>query len=307
MNEPAQPPTTTASAAELLKQRLQNYRQRIEAALQRCLDGPAPPPELAVLHEALQYAVLGGGKRMRPLLVYATGELFDAAPAQLDAPACALELIHCYSLVHDDLPAMDDDELRRGRPTCHRKFDEGTAILVGDALQALAFTVLCETPTDRTTTMLLDLGRACGPTGMVGGQHLDLAMMGRPGTPEMLRQIHRMKTGALIRAAIRMGAHVGRGSPAELHRLDAFADALGLAFQIHDDVLDVAGNTAVLGKPQGSDRERAKPTFPDVLGLEEARRTAEDYRNQARECLVPWGEPAALLRYLTDYAIQRDH
>ena len=307
MNEPTQHPLPTTAPADPLQQRLQDYRQRTEAALQRCLNSPAPSPELAVLHEAMQYAVLGGGKRMRPLLVYATGELFDAPPAQLDAPACALELIHCYSLVHDDLPAMDDDELRRGRPTCHRKFDEGTAILVGDALQALAFTVLCETATDRTTAMLLELSHACGPTGMVGGQHLDLAMVGRQATLEMLQQIHRMKTGALIRAAVRMGAHVSRCSPAELHRLDTFADALGLAFQIHDDVLDVAGNTAILGKPQGSDRERAKPTFPDVLGLEKARRTAEDYRHQARECLVPWGEQAALLCYLTDYTVQRDH
>lgn len=255
----------------------------------------------------MHYAVLSGGKRIRPLLVYAVGELLDASTERLDAPACAVELIHCYSLVHDDLPAMDDDDLRRGQPTCHRKYDEGTAILVGDALQALAFQVLCTDGTDRTLDMVLDLARACGPAGMVGGQQLDLTAAGKTSELAELEQMHRMKTGALICAAIRLGVRAAGGDDSHLTHLDAFGDSLGLAFQVHDDILDVAGSTATLGKPQGSDKQQAKPTFPGLLGLDGARRTASAYRQRAFDALKLYGERAELLNYLADYTISRDY
>lgn len=255
----------------------------------------------------MRYAVLNGGKRIRPLLVYAVGELLEASPEQLDAPACAVELIHCYSLVHDDLPAMDDDDLRRGQPTCHRKYGEGTAILVGDALQALAFQVLCTGGTERALDMVLDLAHACGSAGMVGGQQLDLAAAGKPSALAELEQMHRMKTGALICAAIRLGVHAAGGDDGDLARLDAFGDSLGLAFQVHDDILDVAGSTATLGKPQGSDKQQAKPTFPGLLGLDEARRTADAYQQRALDALKPYGDKAGLLNYLADYSTSRDY
>ena len=301
----AQPAARHGSAGHPHQERVQTYRERVNAALERYLEPMTSV--VAQLGEAARYAVLGGGKRIRPLLVYATGELFDAPPERLDAPACALELIHCYSLVHDDLPAMDDDDLRRGLPTCHRKYGEGIAILVGDALQALAFEVLCANGTERSLDMVRDLARACGPAGMVGGQHLDLAAAGKAGDLAGLEQMHRLKTGALIRAAARLGVRAGGGGADDLDRLDAFGDSLGLAFQVHDDVLDVAGNTSTLGKPQGSDRELAKPTFPGLLGLDEARRTAAAYRQRALDALRPYGARAELLSYLADYAVSRDH
>ena len=302
------PETTAANAVEGGRdERLRQYLERIETALERHMTVNRAEP--AELKEAMRYAVLGGGKRIRPLLAYATGELFNTLPERLDAPACALELIHCYSLVHDDLPCMDDDNLRRGRPTCHRKYGEGIAILVGDALQALAFEILCSDSTNRhcALDMTLDLAHACGPEGMVGGQHLDLAATGKPSDLTQLERMHRMKTGALIRAAIRLGARAGGGSAEDIERLDVFGDCLGLAFQVHDDVLDVVSNTATLGKPQGSDQEQAKPTFPGLLGLEKSRQTAHVYQQRALDALQPYGKRAELLMQLADHAVARDH
>ena len=305
-NAPGAVPAAGATAA-LREGRLGQYLERVETALGRCLS--IAGEGATALQEAMRYAVLGGGKRIRPLLVYASGELFGAPPERLDAPACALELIHCYSLVHDDLPSMDDDNLRRGRPTCHRQYGEGMAILVGDALQALAFELLCNDPANRDCAldMALDLALACGPAGMVGGQCLDLAAPGKPADRAQLEHMHRMKTGALIQAAIRIGGRAGGGDAQDLKRLGVFGDFLGLAFQVHDDVLDVVSSTATLGKPQGSDRGNAKPTFPGLLGVAEARRIAHSYRQRALDALAPYGTRAALLRQLADYTVHRDH
>ena len=299
-----------ASSRESLPERIAAYRARIETVLDRWL----PPVERVPqrLHAALRYSALGSGKRLRPILVYATGEALGAPLERLDAPAAAVELIHAYSLVHDDLPAMDDDDLRRGRPTCHRAFDEGTAILAGDALQVLAFRILAgEAVTDAErqmrTRMIQLLAEASGTDGMAGGQALDLAAVGRKLTVAELEEIHRRKTGALIRASVLMAAIAAREADAGRHaRLDRFAQHLGLAFQIQDDILYVEGDAVTLGKATGGDRAKDKPTYPSIAGMAEAKRRCHELHGHAVAALANFGPGAEHLRWLADFVIERD-
>ena len=268
------------------------YRKRIDAALERRLPDTEKAPQR--LHQAMRYAVLGEGKRMRAILVYAAADAVGAPIEGLDVPACAVELVHAYSLVHDDLPAMDDDALRRGRPTCHRAFDEATAILAGDALQALAFEVLSSDPSlpataERRCRMLEVLSRAAGSHGMAGGQAIDLDAVGRPLGLEELEHMHRCKTGALIRASILLGALCGPADEETIEQLDGYAKCVGLAFQIRDDILDVEGDTALLGKATGADSSLGKPTYPSILGLPESRRRADTLHERALDCLAGMG------------------
>ena len=293
---------------------LDEFLTRVRARTEAALDARLPPTALAPthLHAAMRYASLGGGKRLRAALVYATGEALGAAPETLDAPACALELIHAYSLVHDDLPAMDNDDLRRGKPTVHKAFDEATAILAGDALQTLAFELLARDPTlavppATRLAMIARLAAASGAAGMAGGQAIDLGAVGKPLTLAELETMHARKTGALIRAAVALGTLAADAPDALRAGLDDYARNIGLAFQIVDDVLDVEGDTATLGKPQGSDQERAKPTYPALLGLEEARKRARDCHARALESLAPLGDNGRLLREIADFVIHRSH
>ncbi|MGJ7458236.1 (2E,6E)-farnesyl diphosphate synthase [Halomonas sp. MA07-2] len=281
-------------------------RARVDARLQALFGGRgAAVPRLDA---AMRHGVLVGGKRLRPVLVYAAGRALGAEDAALDAPAMAIELIHAYSLVHDDLPAMDDDDLRRGQPTVHKAFDEATAILAGDALQALAFEVLARASHPRLPAMIHTLAQAAGRDGMVAGQALDLAAVGGHPDAEAMATMHGHKTGALIRAAVHLGGLVAaaEGNP-RLAALDDYARAIGLAFQIHDDVLDVTGDTATLGKASGADAARDKPTYPSLLGLEGARARAAELVEAAVVALAPLGEDAAPLKALARYMIERDH
>jgi farnesyl diphosphate synthase len=288
---------------------LQNSRERVEGALHRWL-----PPETILpgqLHAAMRYATLNGGKRIRPVLVYATGNALGIAEQQLDGPACAVELIHAYSLVHDDLPAMDNDELRRGKPTCHVQFDEATAILAGDALQSLAFHILAHdktmvNDTQRRLEMIEILALASGSRGMAGGQAIDLASVGKELSIAELEDMHIHKTGALIRASVKLGAlSQPDANPAALENLDHYAKCIGLAFQIHDDILDVECDTETLGKTQGADAERNKPTYPSLVGLDEAKAMAEDLVTQALDSLTHFDDRANPLRELARYIIER--
>lgn len=293
-----------------LESTLAQYRALAEAALERWLPSADAPP--AALHQAMRYAVLGPGKRVRPVLVYATGEALGMSVSRLDSSAVAVELIHAYSLVHDDLPAMDDDDLRRGRPTCHRAFDEATAILAGDSLQALAFEVLATDPAfdavpTRRVEMLTELAQASGSRGMAGGQAIDLAAVGRRISLPELETMHLFKTGALIRASIRLAYLAGERRDADqLDALDRYARAIGLAFQVQDDILDVEGETAVIGKPQGSDQDRDKPTYPNLLGLEGAKATAQRLCDEAVAALAGFDTGADTLRALAEYIVRRD-
>ena len=270
-----------------------DIQARIESALGRLLPPAHTAP--ARLHQAMRYATLEGGKRVRPLLVYATGTAFGAAREALDAPAVAVELIHAYSLVHDDLPAMDDDALRRGQPTVHVAFDEATAILAGDALQSLAFDLLAHAPipADARVAMLAELARAAGAHGMCGGQALDIdATGGAPLGIDALQRLHAMKTGALLRASVRLGA-IAAGADAETRaHLDTFADALGLAFQVRDDLLDVEGDSASLGKTAGKDAAQNKATFPALLGLDATRARLATLADAMRDALAALGRAA---------------
>ena len=276
---------------------------RIEQVLERAL--PAVEGPAARLHAAMRYAVLGGGKRMRPLLAYAAGELTGAQIERVDTAAAAVELVHAYSLIHDDLPCMDDDVLRRGKPTCHVAYGEATALLAGDALQSLAFAVLAEAP-DATAADCGMLARAAGSDGMAGGQAIDLGASGQALSADALRTMHDKKTGALIGAAIRLGARRGEALGAEdAASLDRFVAAAGLAFQVVDDVLDVEGSSATLGKTAGKDAAQNKPTFVSVLGLGEARAEAERLRAAAHAALTPFGERARRLRELADWIVLR--
>jgi len=280
---------------------------RVEAALERSL----PPRDQAPqrLHEAMRYAVLGGGKRVRPLLAFAAGAATGASHERVTPIACAVELIHAYSLVHDDMPCMDDDVLRRGRPTVHVEFDEATALLVGDALQAAAFELIADAPagSDRGTQLELVrlLALASGSRGMAGGQAIDLASVGKSLTLPELEFMHILKTGALIRASVTMGAHCGAPTPAELERLDHYAKLIGLAFQVVDDTLDAAASTATLGKTAGKDADRGKPTYVTVLGLERARELAEELRREAHDAVAGFDERARHLRDLADFVVLR--
>ncbi len=282
-------------------------QQRVEAALTEHLPGNDCIP--ARLHEAMRYATLGGGKRVRPLLSFAAGELSMAAPEKLEIVACAVEMIHAYSLVHDDLPCMDNDDLRRGRPTCHIEFDEPSALLVGDSLQTLAFELLASQPIGEPAAqleMIALLAHASGSRGMAGGQAIDLAAVGKPLNQPELELMHALKTGALIRAAVLLGALAGQPiSAGERQSLDRFAKRAGLLFQVVDDILDCTASTATLGKTAGKDEATAKPTYVSLLGLDEARRYADELRNDALDALSIFGERANRLTQLADFICHR--
>ena len=263
----------------------------------------------ARLHEAMRYAALDGGKRVRPLLVFAAGELFGADAATLARAGAAVEMIHAYSLVHDDMPCMDDDALRRGKPTVHVKYDEATALLVGDALQSQAFIVLSEGQAVDAASrleMLRLLARASGSAGMCGGQAIDLGSVGLALSLGELENMHRLKTGALLRASVLLGALAGKQlTPEETASLDAYSAAIGLAFQVVDDVLDATADSATLGKTAGKDAADNKPTYVSILGLEESRALAEKLRNDAHGALMPFGDKARRLRELANLIVQR--
>jgi farnesyl diphosphate synthase len=277
-----------------------------ETALERFLPSADAAPQR--LHQAMRYAALDGGKRVRPLLVFATGVMFDAPPAALARAAAAVEMIHAYSLVHDDMPCMDDDALRRGKPTVHVQYDEATALLVGDALQAQALLVLAggEEDAARQLQMVLLLAQAAGSVGMCGGQAIDLDSVGRQLTLAQLEQMHQLKTGALLRAAVFLGALSGRMvDAAETAALAAYAKAVGLAFQVVDDVLDATADSATLGKTAGKDAADNKPTYVSILGLEQSNILAEQLRQDAHTALLPFGAKAQRLRELADLIVQR--
>jgi farnesyl diphosphate synthase len=277
------------------------------ARAERALESVLPPEHASPieLHRAMRYAVLGGGKRLRPLLTYAAGRALGCDSPELDAPACAVELIHAYSLVHDDLPAMDDDAMRRGRPTCHIVFGEAMAILAGDALQALAFEMLARGNHERGMAMLDTLGHACGAEGMAGGQALDLTATGHLLTLRELEHMHACKTGALIRASVRLGALTANADAAALDALDRYATAVGLAFQVRDDILDVEGSSAVIGKTAGKDAAAGKPTFPSIIGIDASHARLEALTAIAVDAIAPLGEAAAWLHELAHYAAHR--
>jgi geranylgeranyl diphosphate synthase type II len=284
-------------------------QNRVDTALEELFK--APLTELERLYQAMRYSVMNGGKRVRPLLVYAACETLEGDLESADGAACAVELIHAYSLVHDDLPAMDDDDLRRGQPTTHKAFDEASAILAGDALQSLAFGVLADrrrNPQDAETRlqMIELLSQAAGPAGMVGGQAIDLGSVGLQLDQQALEVMHRHKTGALIEASVALGA-LASGNTDELARkaLLQYARAIGLAFQVQDDILDVESDTATLGKTQGKDEAHDKPTYPALLGLDAAKDYALELRDQALHVLRPFGNSAEPLRELARYIVER--
>lgn len=283
-------------------------QQRIESLLQSLLPDPGIAPQR--LHQAMRYAVLGGGKRVRPLLAFAAGDLTQADPERTAIAGAAVELIHAYSLVHDDLPCMDDDVLRRGRPTCHIEYDEATALLVGDALQSLAFQLFGEYRLADDAAVQLDMVRllaaASGSRGMAGGQAIDLDAVGKTLSVPELEFMHIHKTGALIRAAAMLGARCGSGlDEKELAHVDHFAKYVGLAFQVVDDVLDAEAPTATLGKTAGKDAQQGKPTYVSVLGAARSKVLAEELRNDALRALDSFGERALRLRQLADFIVLR--
>ena len=288
---------------------IKDYQSRVETTLDHWL--PASDIQPTHLHGAMRYAVLGDGKRIRPLLVYASGAAFNVDYSALDGAACAVEMIHAYSLIHDDLPAMDDDDLRRGKPTCHKKFDEATAILAGDALQALAFHVLAQDQkitvgADQRIRMINILAIASGSRGMAGGQAIDLAAVGKDLNIAELENMHIHKTGALIRACVELGALSFQNiEKDQFEKISKYAKCVGLAFQIQDDILDVEADTETLGKPQGSDIARNKPTYPNLLGIEGAKNAAKELHENAITCLSGFDERANILRSLADYIVKR--
>jgi farnesyl diphosphate synthase len=282
-------------------------QDRAESALSRFLPGADSIP--ARLHQAMRYATLGGGKRVRPLLAHAAGELTGATPEALDIVGCAVEMIHAYSLVHDDLPCMDDDVLRRGRPTCHVEYDEPTALLVGDSLQTMAFELLASQAIGepkQQLEMVALLAHASGSRGMAGGQAIDLASVGQPLSQPELELMHALKTGALIRAAVLLGALAGQALTAdERSNLDRFAKRAGLLFQVVDDILDCTASTATLGKTAGKDEAADKPTYVALLGLEQARTYADELHTDARDALAIFGDRATRLNQLADFICHR--
>jgi geranylgeranyl pyrophosphate synthase len=294
-----------------LKSLMTTYQQRVESALDTWL--PAATIQPTRLHEAMRYSVFNGGKRVRPLLVYLTGAALNVKPISLDAPACAVELIHAYSLVHDDLPAMDDDDLRRGKPTCHKAFDEATAILVGDALQTLAFYVLShdsnlQNSDKRRIEMIETLALASGSRGMAGGQAIDMESVGRSLNIAELENMHIHKTGALIRASVKMGALACNVIDVkQLEKLDHYAKCMGLAFQIQDDILDVESSTTQLGKRQGADIAHNKVTYPSLLGLSQAKQMAQELMTDAITSLSDFDQKADPLRWIAKYIIKRQY
>lgn len=294
-----------------LKAYLTTCQQRVELALASRLPDDNILPK--TLHQAMRYSVLNGGKRTRPLLTYATGKALGLNEDLLDAQACAVEFIHVYSLIHDDLPAMDNDDLRRGKPTCHKAYDEATAILAGDALQALAFQVLGNDPAIQADAaarlqMITTLTKASGSQGMVGGQAIDLASVGTKLSLPELENMHIHKTGALIRASVNLAVLSKPDiEPDTAKRLDHYAKCIGLSFQVKDDILDVESDTATLGKTQGKDNNNDKPTYPALLGLNGAKQKALELHEQALNSLNRFGSEADLLRDLSLYIIERSH
>ena len=294
-----------------LKEYLISIQDRVENALDSRL--PAANILPIKLHQAMRYSALDGGKRMRPMLTYCTGKLLGIPIENLDGLACAVELIHVYSLIHDDLPAMDDDDLRRGKATCHVAFDEATAILAGDALQALAFEVLANDSSinidaSHRLKMITTLTKASGSQGMVGGQAIDLESVGKQLTLPELENMHIHKTGALIRASVNLAALAKPNLDSIIaKKLDHYAKCIGLSFQVKDDILDEESDTTTLGKTQGKDKDNDKPTYPSLLGLAEAKEKAQHLHEQAIESLRGFGNEADLLRDLSLYIIQRDH
>ena len=285
-------------------ERFSEYQERVHAMLERALPLATEPPQR--LHEAMRYAVLSGGKRIRAILVIATGQTLNARVERLEPPACAVEFIHAYSLVHDDMPSMDDDDLRRGVPTCHRAFGEATALLAGDALQSLAFETLASAPAPNAGDLVRVLAHASGSQGMAGGQAVDLESVGETLTLDELEHMHLRKTGALIRASVRLGVlSAGARDPEILDRMDEFARCIGLAFQIRDDVLDIEGETATLGKRQGADVALNKPTYPAILGLEASKAHARALHERAAEQIAPFGDDADFLRALSGFIVDR--
>ena len=296
----------TQGAAQDFTVWMQDIQSHMEAVLEAYLPDPAAAPQR--LHAAMHYATLGGGKRVRPLLVFAAGSLFDAQRETLERAAAAVEFIHAYSLAHDDLPCMDDDALRRGKPTVHVQYDEATALLVGDALQSQAFIVLAGGDAAPATRlgMLTLLAGASGSLGMCGGQAIDLDSVGLKLSREQLEQMHRLKTGALLQAAVLLGAMAGKTlAPAEISALGAYSDAVGLAFQVVDDILDATADSATLGKTAGKDAAANKPTYVSILGLEASRSLAESLRHDARAAVAGFGDKANRLRELADLIVQR--
>lgn len=298
--------------AEQFGAQLEAWRVRMEAALERRL-----PPADAVpvrLHEAMRYSVLGGGKRIRPALVFATARAVGVSEDEVEAVACAIEMVHVYSLVHDDLPAMDNDDMRRGRPTCHKAFDEATALLVGDALQPLAFQLLARDPKLPSSAAIRlkltdTLAEAIGTFGMAGGQAIDLAVQGKKLTIAEVEDMHARKTGALIRVSVLMAAECAVPAlEANLFQaLSRYANAVGLAFQIQDDLLDVMGDASMLGKATGADSERAKPTHPAVIGVPASQQRMKLLHNQAIQALTPFGSRADALRSLANWLLSRQY
>lgn len=286
---------------------VESWRQRFEEDFTHRLPSPHATPQR--LHEAMRYSALSGGKRIRPALLYASGQALQVEPGLLQPIACAIELIHAYSLIHDDLPAMDDDDLRRGRKTCHLAFDEATAILAGDALQALAFETLAaatDLSAEVRVRLGLELAQACGSTGMAGGQMLDLAVSGQRPPIEQLEHIHSLKTGALISLSVSSAAVVAGSPDATVEALKRFGACVGLGFQIRDDILDVTGDTATMGKSAHADEDLDKPNFPALIGLEASNRRALQLRDEALDYLRQIDGDTSALGWLASYMIQRD-
>jgi len=285
------------------------WAQTKQAHIEQVLDAALPSAQTApqTLHSAMRYSALGGGKRVRALLCYAASELCQTEASIADAAACAVELIHAYSLVHDDMPCMDDDDLRRGKPSCHKQYDDATALLVGDALQSLAFDVLSQPQlmkqVDQQVSMLNILAKASGSTGMAGGQAIDLESVGKTLTQVALENMHSLKTGALIQAAVLLGA-IG-GSESETTAIKKYAAGIGLAFQVVDDILDVEADTSTLGKTAGKDADSNKPTYVSILGLAQAKQHAQQLYSDAIAAIAPFGDKAIRLRELADFIMQR--
>ncbi|MGB0204399.1 MAG: (2E,6E)-farnesyl diphosphate synthase [Neptuniibacter sp.] len=291
-----------------IRSQLGVYQQTVDSYLNQCIDKDSIDPPL---QEAMLYSLFNGGKRVRPALIYIVNKMLGGTLEQANSSAAAIECIHSYSLVHDDLPAMDDDDLRRGKPTCHIAFDEPTAILVGDALQCLAFELIANDTnlnTDTRIRLIQMLSNASGHQGMVVGQAFDLRNVGKPLTLEQLEAMHQHKTGALLKCAVLMGAVVsGNVTDEQLKQLEFYAEAIGLAFQVQDDILDIEGDASVIGKPQGSDLEKDKPTYPALLGLEGAKLKLQQLHEQAISALESFGDSADELKALADFIVQRDH
>jgi farnesyl diphosphate synthase len=304
-------PQDDSAGVQAFGAQLESWRQRMEQALAARL--PAPDKVPARLHEAMRYSVLGGGKRIRPALLFATARTLGLSEDEVEAAACAIELVHVYSLVHDDLPAMDDDDMRRGRPTCHKAFDEATALLVGDALQPLAFQLLAADPalpsSPSIRLRLIDmLAHAIGTLGMAGGQAIDLASQGKRLDIGQVEDMHARKTGAVIRASVLMAAECAPSLEEGLYAaLTRFATTVGLAFQIQDDLLDVMGDASMLGKATGADSERAKPTHPAVIGIPASQQRVRLLHSQAIDALAPFGDRAESLRLLAHWLLSRQY